>query len=370
LNGPDARGRILVLVPSIGTLGGIQTSGRIAWEAISACAEPSASRPFESAQLFCYCGGPQRCRRYHIGNAQHARTKLQAVLGALRTRSEMDLVLVWHIGLLKLLPFLQVPRARVALFLFGVEAWRRQDPLTRALLRRVDRVFSISEYTWQRFVADNHEFIRLPRQTVPLGIDRAVRGSSPPTQTPPVALMLSRLAPSEAYKGHERVIEAWPLVLAGAPDAELWIAGDGELRSFLQRQAAQHGVAARVRFWGLVSEQQKQELLARATCLLMPSRKEGFGLVYLEAMRLGRPCLVSTLDAAREVVNPPEAGLAADPDDIEGLAAAIRQLLTAGRPEWNDWSQAARCRYESTYTAEHFQQRLLAALVPLCQAGA
>jgi len=77
----------------------------------------------------------------------------------------------------------------------------------------------------------------------------------------------------------------------------------------------------------------------------MPSRGEGFGLVYLEAMRLGRPCLVSTMDAGREVVNPPEAGLAANPDNQEELVSAVCRLL-ADRAEWRQWSAQARRRYE------------------------
>jgi glycosyltransferase involved in cell wall biosynthesis len=93
----------------------------------------------------------------------------------------------------------------------------------------------------------------------------------------------------------------------------------------------------------------------------MPSRGEGFGLVYLEAMRVGRPCLVSTLDAGREVVNPPEAGLEVDPDKHVEMSEAICRLLADG-PEWQRWSQQARRRYEENFTAKHFQARLLSAL--------
>jgi glycosyltransferase involved in cell wall biosynthesis len=63
------------------------------------------------------------------------------------------------------------------------------------------------------------------------------------------------------------------------------------------------------------------------------------------------------------VVNPPEAGLEADPRDAEALTEAVYRLLTAG-PEWDQWSRAARRRYESRFTAAHFQQRLLHALFP------
>jgi len=96
----------------------------------------------------------------------------------------------------------------------------------------------------------------------------------------------------------------------------------------------------------------------------MPSRGEGFGLVYLEAMRLGRPCLVSTSDAGRETINPPEAGLAVNPDKPQAVARAICRLLTPG-DEWQRWSEQARARYESHFTAQQFQNRLREALLPV-----
>jgi len=173
--------------------------------------------------------------------------------------------------------------------------------------------------------------------------------------------MLSRLSKGEDYKGHREVINAWPSVLQQTPEAELWIAGDGDLRNDLEQLVAARGLEKKVRFWGQVSEEKKQQLLQDSRCLLMPSRGEGFGLVYLEAMRLGRPCLVSTLDAGREVVNPPEAGLAVDPDNNEELVNAVCRLLTDGA-QWQQWSSQARRSYEENYTAQHFQRRLLAAL--------
>ena len=160
------------------------------------------------------------------------------------------------------------------------------------------------------------------------------------------------------------MIQAWPRVLQRIPEAELWIAGDGDLRRPLEQLVMERRLEDKVRFWGWVSEAKKQELLAHCRCLALPSRGEGFGLAYLEAMRLGRPCLVSTLDAGREVVHPPEAGLAADPQRPEELAEAVCRLLSDGTA-WEAWSHQASKRYATYFTARHFQDRLLAALRPL-----
>jgi len=166
---------------------------------------------------------------------------------------------------------------------------------------------------------------------------------------------------AEDYKGHRELIRAWPLVLQSIPNACLRILGSGDLRPALETLVHELKLSSHVTLTGRVSEEQKQQELVQARCFVMPSRGEGFGLVYLEAMRLGRPCLVSTLDAGREVVNPPEAGLAVDPQDVPAIAMAIVELLTPG-PRWDAWSRAAQARYEGHFTARHFHTRLRTAL--------
>jgi phosphatidylinositol alpha-1,6-mannosyltransferase len=263
--------------------------------------------------------------------------------------------------LLRLLPFIRVGNARVVLVLQGIEAWRRRPVLERRLLKRVNLFISISDYTWHQFVRANPEYREYPHRTVPLGIGTPLEGSSPSPGPTPAALMLGRLLKSEDYKGHREMLNAWPLVVQKIPSAQLWIAGDGDLRVELEQTVAERGLGQAVRFLGFISEERKSELLRESHCMAVPSRCEGFGLVYLEAMRVGRPCLVSTLDAGREVVDPPRHGLAVHPDDRAALADATCRLLTGG-PQWQEWSIRARQRYEQAFSASHYQRRLLDAL--------
>ena len=153
----------------------------------------------------------------------------------------------------------------------------------------------------------------------------------------------------------------WSRVAQAVPGAELWIAGGGDAVDHLRAIAKASGARGSIHFLGVVTDEEKEIYLRRSRCLALPSRGEGFGLVYLEAMRLGRPCLASIHDAGREVVAPPEAGLAVEPDDPGELAHAIARLLTSGG-EWENWSARARERYNSMFTAEHFQRRLVEAV--------
>jgi phosphatidylinositol alpha-1,6-mannosyltransferase len=348
-NSPAA---LLGLFPQFGNghVGGIQESARVAWRALSSHCP---------AELICYSRD-----KAGNGNCATSDSRTRAILEAVRRKATPEQVLIWQIGLLKLLPFLRNKnQTRVVVFLHGIEAWREQDWFIRRLAGRVDLFLTNSEYTWQRFCSVNPLFASTPHKAVPLGLAAAEGLETKPPSEPPAALMLSRLSKTENYKGHREVIEAWPRVLEKQKDAQLWIAGDGDQRRELEELVTSRGLEESILFFGKVTEEEKRKLMEASRCLVMPSRGEGFGLVYLEAMRIGRPCLVSTLDAGREVVNPPEAGLAANPDDSEQLADSLMRLLTDG-PEWQQWSRQARARYQSNYTAEHFQRRLLAALFP------
>jgi glycosyltransferase involved in cell wall biosynthesis len=352
---------ILGLFPGFETIGGVQTSGRLAWEWVSRSVE---SGLVGTAHLVSYDKEWGRSEGVWSGTSTRARSRISLVSQTIRRRWAADLLLVWHISLLRLVPLFRLRNAKVVVFLHGIEAWKKQDLLTRSVLHRVSLFGSNSAYTWARFLVSNPQCERVPHRTVHLGISAAVNAQISPPRRPPIALMLSRLHKREDYKGHREMIDAWPLVLKRKPDAELWIAGDGDLRGELEREVTRQGHQARIKFLGSVSEARKQELLVRCSCLALPSRGEGFGLVYLEAMRLGRPCLVSTRDAGGEVVNPPEAGLAAEVEKPEALADAVCRLLSGG-PEWLAWSRRARERYEARFTAKDFQERLSGALAPL-----
>lgn len=345
--------RILGLFPPVapGRIGGIEESARIAWDAIT--------KSCDTTQLFVYRSRKDEAPGWG-GQATHAPTKLRSIYEARRSSFRPDLTLLWHLHLLRLLPFFPPPRGRIVVFLHGVEAWVPHRGLIGKMIPSVDLFLSNTKYTWERFLENHPKAATTPHITVSLGIGEPAATVSQP-EHPPAAVMVSRLVANEDYKGHKEVLQAWPRVLETIPDAQLWIVGEGDLRPGLESLARSLGIASQVRFWGQVSESQKNDLLIRARCVALPSKGEGFGLVYLEGMRVGRPCLVSDADAARKVVDPPTAGLAVDPDDQYQVANALIQLLSPGE-RWDGWSEAARLRYEEHYTERHFQERLLVAL--------
>jgi phosphatidylinositol alpha-1,6-mannosyltransferase len=166
------------------------------------------------------------------------------------------------------------------------------------------------------------------------------------------------------YKGHREMIATWPKVLQVVPDARLAIAGRGPSLDLFRRQAAASGAAGSIDFLGFVSEEELERLYARATVLAMPSRGEGFGLVYIEAMRHGVPVLASVHDAAPEINLDGVTGYNVDLDRKDDLADRLIRLLrdrdlgarlgAAGRERWKEHFRFASFRARFAPLLERF----------------
>jgi len=120
-------------------------------------------------------------------------------------------------------------------------------------------------------------------------------------------------------KGGETLLAAFVLVKKALPQAELIIAGP-------QRPAV---VPTGVTWLGKVKDRQKiASIFQEAAVFVLPSFCEPFGLVFLEAMAYGLPCIGSRRDAMPEIIQEGETGFLVEPDDVNDLAAKIIQLLT------------------------------------------
>ena len=93
----------------------------------------------------------------------------------------------------------------------------------------------------------------------------------------------------------------------------------------------------------------------------MPSRQEGFGLVYAEAMWHGLPCIGSTRDAAREVIEAGETGFLVPFGDVEAIGAAIADLLS-DEERRDRMGEVARRRARERFGYASFRTALRAAL--------
>jgi glycosyltransferase involved in cell wall biosynthesis len=141
-------------------------------------------------------------------------------------------------------------------------------------------------------------------------------------------LTVSRLGAGEKRKHVDKVIRAVAQLKGVLPGIVLDVVGEGELRVDLEALTRELGATDVVRFHGSVSEQRLREFYLSARVFALPSSKEGFGIVYLEAWQYGVPVICSIHGASPEIVSDGVDGFAVDEDDIPLLADRLKILLT------------------------------------------
>jgi phosphatidylinositol alpha-1,6-mannosyltransferase len=179
-------------------------------------------------------------------------------------------------------------------------------------------------------------------------------------ERPPRALIVGRVH-AERPKGHRELIACWPCVVAAVPQATLDIVGTGPDLASLQEQAARSPAARQIVFHGHVPDAALEGQYASARVFAMPSRGEGFGLVYIEAMRHGLPVIGSVHDAAAEVIRAGQTGYVVNLDDPDELAARLIQLLQEPR-QAQQLGQAGQQRWAEHFRYQAFRERFLAIL--------
>jgi glycogen(starch) synthase len=108
----------------------------------------------------------------------------------------------------------------------------------------------------------------------------------------------------------------------------LTIAGDGPLRSDLEKQVVRQGIGHAVKFLGWVVPERVSSLINDSTMVLMPSREEPFGLVALEAAFLARPVVATRVGGLAEIVEHERTGFLVENEDAGSLADAAAFLLS------------------------------------------
>lgn len=232
--------------------------------------------------------------------------------------------------------------------LHGIEAWQRHGWLTRWALRQARALVATTHYTVRQ--SADMDGVALERYVViPLCTAREPAPPTPGFRLPGAfpLLMVARLDPSERYKGMEMVIDAVAELLRANVPVHFNLVGDGADRARLEGYASDKGVAQHVTFWGTLNDADLQAAYESTALFVMPSKKEGFGIVFIEAMRHGIPCIGGNHGGTPEVILDGETGYLVDYGDTKGLVERISAL-------WRD--PGLRDRMASASTRVHGEQ--------------
>jgi phosphatidylinositol alpha-1,6-mannosyltransferase len=358
--------KVLLLTPKLNGSDGISLVSRTALAALQEHGGLDVEVRTLAAESF---SGEQHtagvvCRSAGDSKARYVSWSFESLLRGRR----YDLVIVMHIHLAPLAIARALAGSRLAIFLHGIEVWKPLTWLEHQAIRRASCLIANSRYTAARFKQVNPQHARREILTCSLGVPALPRPRSDGDGG--YALIVGRMVRQSQYKGHELLLELWTEVQRHAPGFQLVVAGDGEDRPRLQRKAQELGLEGHVRFTGLVDDATLLQLYQDCSFFLMPSTCEGFGLVFLEAMRAGKACIAG-IGASAEVVEDGVTGYVVDPAARGDLLARILELI-ANPERARRMGAAGYERFRRHFTAEDFGRRFLDCLamnraeVPQC----
>ncbi|WP_424099147.1 glycosyltransferase family 4 protein [Moorena producens] len=253
-----------------------------------------------------------------------------------------DLVISTHLNftivsyLLK--QFTGIPYWTVA---HGDEAWDIQSPLLKLALKNADRILAVSHYTRDRLLneqnLDPDKVVFLPNTFDP---DRFSIESKPATllqkyglkPNQPIILTVARLSQLEQYKGYDQILRALPQIRHRIPNIHYILVGKGDDRLRIEQLISQLQLQDCVTLTGYVPDEELAAHYHLCDVFAMPSKAEGFGIVYLEALASGKPALGGNQDGAIDALCHGELGVLVNPDDVNEIANNLINILLGNYP--------------------------------------
>jgi glycosyltransferase involved in cell wall biosynthesis len=235
----------------------------------------------------------------------------------------------------------------------GIDAWKPLTAFQAAALRRAWRVAAISHHSAAEFRRANPWY---PGIGIPIchpGLPDLE--DEPSTVDGSYALIVGRMSREERYKGHDLLIEQWNELRVRVPRAELVVVGGGDDRPRLEEKSKSLGLGNAVRFLGKVPGPELRRLYRECAFFVMPSRREGFGFVFLEAMRAGKAC-IGARGAADEIIEDGVTGHVVDLSDPQALLGAMEKLWSH-RERRAEMGASGRCRFQALFTRDRFEER-------------
>jgi phosphatidyl-myo-inositol dimannoside synthase len=270
------------------------------------------------------------------------RDKRSSLKYVLRNAKNFDVVVIGHINLaiagvlIKLLN----PRCRLVVTAHGIEVWKKLSLFKKQVLRSADMILAVSNYTKNQLVLANlvpPSRIRLFPNTIDPYFPIPTQLKKPQylldryslKKDQPVMLTLSRLLISERFKGYDIVIASLPGILQQVPDMVYVLSGkyDEAEKHRIEALIDQHGVRDHVLLTGFIEEAEVADHYMMADVFIMPSRKEGFGIVFLEALACGTNVIGGNQDGTVDALHNGSLGKLINPRKKDEITEAVMQQL-------------------------------------------
>ena len=253
-----------------------------------------------------------------------------------------DTVILSHANLLPVGYFIKLfsPKTKLILLAHGIEAWEPFKGFKKKMLFKCDKIFAVSKYTKDVIMDLNgfpEENIRILNNCLDPFLEKPTQKEKEThlleryrlNKEDIILMTLTRLAAKERYKGYDIVIESLQKLRASHPDLKYLIVGryDDEEKERLDKMIEKAGLQQQVIFTGFVPDEELADHYNLADIYIMPSEKEGFGIVFIEAMFYHKPVIAGNKDGSVDALLNGSLGLLVNPESLDEVTCALIRMI-------------------------------------------
>lgn len=279
--------------------------------------------------------------------------KMRFVFAACKAASKYDTIILGHINLALVGWIIKniFPSKQIVLITHGIEVWQKLKSFKNYMINHADRILAVSNFT-KNTVAKVHKVnpdkITVFHNTIDPFFNFPSAFKKPEyllkryglQPTDPVIFSLARLSHSEKYKGCDRVIKVLSLLKHNFPSVKYILAGksDEAEKARLNTLVKANKVENDLLMTGFVKNEEVTDHYMLADVFILPSCKEGFGIVFIEAMACGLSVIAGSKDGSADALRNGELGLLVDPADETEIFDALKKCLD----ERHDWDENSK----------------------------
>lgn len=269
--------------------------------------------------------------------------KIRFIFAAIRHGINCNQVILSHVNLLVPGFFIKLiaPKTRLVLLAHGIEVWSPFSFWKKYMLRQCDQVLAVSSFTKVKMVTvhglDEKKIHVLNNCLDPFLQAPVATGKSPALlqryalhADDRLLMTLTRLSSQEQYKGYDQVLYAIHELTATWPNLKYLLVGkyDEVEKKRMDVIIKKLNLQQQIIFAGFIPEEELAEHFNIADCYIMPSKKEGFGIVFIEALFYGKPVIAGNKDGSVDALNHGAFGLLVNPDDQSKITCAIIKVIS------------------------------------------
>ena len=268
--------------------------------------------------------------------------KMNFVKSAILQGRGSKIVILSHVNLLSIGYLIKLfsPETKLVLFAHGIEVWGPLSDFRKKMLNKCDRIFSVSQFTKDTMiqlfqigeekitVLNNciDPFLPSPETT---GKDVSLQKKYRFKKDDIVLMTLTRLSSKELYKGYDHVLFCLDILKDKYPNIKYLIVGryDAEEKGRLDTIIQELSLKDYVVFTGYIPDEELAKHYRLADIYVMPSKKEGFGIVFIEAMHYGLPVIAGNKDGSVDALCHGQLGILVNPDSQAEINEAIQNII-------------------------------------------